>query len=121
MYNGQAIRKLITKAGLTNKEFQKLMFNGKSTDLYHVENTKSVTSKTLERMRDILKCSMDDFFTTPEWMTDENGNLKGHQEDSDTTSSSRKIESYMKDLIEEKNKRIEVLENYVKLLEKQIK
>ena len=123
MYNGQVLRELIAKAGLTNKQFQQLVFKGKSTDLYHVENAKSVTSTTLERMRDALKCSMDDFFTTPDWAESRTGKVVG----SNNVLSSVKINNtelesqYLKDLLKEKDKRIEVLENYVKLLEKQIK
>lgn len=69
MYNGQVLRKLIAEAGLTKKQFEEQVFQGKSTGLYHVETATSVTCNTLERMRDVLKCSMDDFFTTPEWAT----------------------------------------------------
>ncbi len=73
MYNGQVLRKLIAEAGLTKKQFEEQVFQGKSTGLYHVETATSVTCNTLERMRDVLKCSMDDSFTTPEWATKKTG------------------------------------------------
>ena len=55
MYNGQVLRKLIAEAGLTKKQFEEQVFQGKSTGLYHVETATSVTCNTLERMRDVLK------------------------------------------------------------------
>lgn len=119
MYNGQVLRKLIANAGLTNKEFQKLVFKGKSTDLYHVENAKSVTSTTLERMRDALKCSMDDFFTTPDWAKAGTGQIVGSNNVLSSVAiggSSTEVQ-YLKELLQEKDKRIVTLENYIKLLE----
>lgn len=122
MYNGQILRELIAKAGLTNKQFQQRVFKGKKTDLYHVENAKSVTSTTLERMRDVLRCSMDDFFTTPEWADTGTGHIVGSNNVlSNVKINNTEVETlYLKDLLKEKDKRIEVLENYVKLLEKQV-
>ena len=58
MFNGQILRQLIANAGLTKKEFEKQMFGSKSTDLYHLEKAKNLRSDTLERLRDVLKCSM---------------------------------------------------------------
>lgn len=119
MYNGQVLRKLIANAGLTNKQFQQLVFKGKSTDLYHVENAKSVTSTTLERMRDALKCSMDEFFTTPEWAKSGTVTVVGSNNVLSSVAiggSSTEVQ-YLKELIQEKDKRISTLENYIKLLE----
>lgn len=123
MYNGQVLRKLIAQAGLTKKQFEEQVFQGKSTGLYHVEMAKSVTCHTLERMRDVLKCSMDDFFTTPEWAVKKTGEVIG----SNNVLSSVKINDskmetqYLKELIQEKDKRISTLENYIKLLEEKDK
>ena len=117
MFNGSIIRQLIAKAGLTNKEFQKQMFGNKSTDIYHLENAKNLRSDTLERLRDVLKCSMDDFFTPPSWAstTLDNGVGNGLQQ---TKGGATSMETqYLRDLIEEKDKRINILESYIKLLE----
>lgn len=119
MYNGQVLRKLIAEAGLTKKQFEEQVFQGKSTGLYHVETATSVTCNTLERMRDVLKCSMDDFFTTPEWATKKTGEVIGSNNVlSNVRISNSKMETqYLKELIQEKDKRINTLENYIKLLE----
>lgn len=119
MFNGQILRKLIVDAGLTNKQFQKLMFGNKSTDLYHLENAKNLRSDTLERLRDVLKCSMDDFFTPPSWATADAGTVVGSNNVlSNVAIGSGTMEvQYLKELLEEKNKRITTLENYIKLLE----
>lgn len=119
MYNGQVLRKLITEAGLTKKQFEEQVFQGKSTGLYHVETATSVTCNTLERMRDVLKCSMDDFFTTPEWATKKTGEVIGSNNVlSNVRINNSKMETqYLKELIQEKDKRINTLENYIKLLE----
>lgn len=119
MFNGQILRKLIIDAGLTNKEFQKLMFGNKRTDLYHLENAKNLRSDTLERLRDVLKCSMDDFFTPPSWASPEKGAAVGSNNVlSNVAIGNSSLEAqYLKELLEEKNKRINVLENYIKLLE----
>lgn len=119
MYNGQVLRKLIAEAGLTKKQFEEQVFQGKSTGLYHVETATSVTCNTLERMRDVLKCSMDDFFTTPEWATKKTGEVIGSNNVlSNVKINNRKMETqYLKELIQEKDKRINTLENYIKLLE----
>lgn len=119
MYNGQVLRKLIAEAGLTKKQFEEQVFQGKSTGLYHVETATSVTCNTLERMRDVLKCSMDDFFTTPEWATKKTGEVIGSNNVlSNVKINNSKMETqYLKDLIQEKDKRINTLENYIKLLE----
>ena len=119
MYNGQVLRKLIVEAGLTKKQFEEQVFQGKSTGLYHVETATSVTCNTLERMRDVLKCSMDDFFTTPEWATKKTGEVIGSNNVlSNVKINNSKMETqYLKELIQEKDKRIKTLENYIKLLE----
>lgn len=119
MYNGQVLRKLIAEAGLTKKQFEEQVFQGKSTGLYHVETATSVTCNTLERMRDVLKCSMDDFFTTPEWATKKAGEVIGSNNVlSNVRINNSKMETqYLKELIQEKDKRINTLENYIKLLE----
>lgn len=119
MYNGQVLRKLIAEAGLTKKQFEEQVFQGKSTGLYHVETATSVTCNTLERMRDVLKCSMDDFFTTPEWATKMTGEVIGSNNVlSNVRINNSKMETqYLKELIQEKDKRINTLENYIKLLE----
>lgn len=119
MYNGQVLRKLIAEAGLTKKQFEEQVFQGKSTGLYHVETATSVTCNTLERMRDVLKCSMDDFFTTPEWATKKTGEVIGSKNVlSNVRINNSKMETqYLKELIQEKDKRINTLENYIKLLE----
>lgn len=119
MYNGQVLRKLIAEAGLTKKQFEEQVFQGKSTGLYHVETATSVTCNTLERMRDALKCSMDDFFTTPEWATKKTGEVIGSNNVlSNVRINNSKMETqYLKELIQEKDKRINTLENYIKLLE----
>jgi predicted transcriptional regulator len=119
MYNGQVLRKLIAEAGLTKKQFEEQVFQGKSTGLYHVETATSVTCNTLERMRDVLKCSMDDFFTTPEWATKKTGEVIGPNNVlSNVRINNSKMETqYLKELIQEKDKRINTLENYIKLLE----
>lgn len=119
MYNGQVLRKLIEEAGLTKKQFEEQVFQGKSTGLYHVETATSVTCNTLERMRDVLKCSMDDFFTTPEWATKKTGEVIGSNNVlSNVRINNSKMETqYLKELIQEKDKRINTLENYIKLLE----
>ena len=119
MYNGQVLRKLIAEAGLTKKQFEEQFFQGKSTGLYHVETATSVTCNTLERMRDVLKCSMDDFFTTPEWATKKTGEVIGSNNVlSNVRINNSKMETqYLKELIQEKDKRINTLENYIKLLE----
>lgn len=119
MYNGQVLRKLIAEAGLTKKQFEDQVFQGKSTGLYHVETATSVTCNTLERMRDVLKCSMDDFFTTPEWATKKTGEVIGSNNVlSNVRINNSKMETqYLKELIQEKDKRINTLENYIKLLE----
>lgn len=119
MYNGQILRKLIAEAGLTKKQFEEQVFQGKSTGLYHVETATSVTCNTLERMRDVLKCSMDDFFTTPEWATKKTGEVIGSNNVlSNVRINNSKMETqYLKELIQEKDKRINTLENYIKLLE----
>lgn len=119
MYNGQVLRKLIAEAGLTKKQFEEQVFQGKSTGLYHVETATSVTCNTLERMRDVLKCSMDDFFTTPEWATKKTGEVIGSNNVlSNVRINNNKMETqYLKELIQEKDKRINTLENYIKLLE----
>lgn len=119
MYNGQVLRKLIAEAGLTKKQFEEQVFQGKSTGLYHVETATSVTCNTLERMRDVLKCSMDDFFTTPEWATKKTGEVIGSNNVlSNVKINNSKLETqYLKELIQEKDKRINTLENYIKLLE----
>ena len=119
MYNGQVLRKLIAEAGLTKKQFEEQVFQGKSTGLYHVETATSVTCNTLERMRDVLKCSMDDFFTTPEWATKKTGEVIGSNNVlSNVKINNSKMETqYLKELIQEKDKRIKTLENYIKLLE----
>lgn len=119
MYNGRNIRKLIAKAGLTTKQFQELAFKGKKTDLHHVENAKSVTCITLESMRDALKCSMDEFFTTPDWASSGTGHVVGSNNVLSSVAigdSSTEVQ-YLKELIQEKDKRITTLENYIKLLE----
>lgn len=119
MYNGQVLRKLIAEAGLTKKQFEEQVFQGKSTGLYHVETATSVTCNTLERMRDVLKCSMDDFFTTPEWATKKTEEVIGSNNVlSNVRINNSKMETqYLKELIQEKDKRINTLENYIKLLE----
>lgn len=119
MYNGQVLRKLIAEAGLTKKQFEEQVFQGKSTGLYHVETATSVTCNTLERMRDVLKCSMDDFFTTPEWATKKTGEvISSNNVLSNVRINNSKMETqYLKELIQEKDKRINTLENYIKLLE----
>ena len=119
MDNGQVLRKLIAEAGLTKKQFEEQVFQGKSTGLYHVETATSVTCNTLERMRDVLKCSMDDFFTTPEWATKKTGEVIGSNNVlSNVRINNSKMETqYLKELIQEKDKRINTLENYIKLLE----
>ena len=119
MYIGQVLRKLIAEAGLTKKQFEEQVFQGKSTGLYHVETATSVTCNTLERMRDVLKCSMDDFFTTPEWATKKTGEVIGSNNVlSNVRINNSKMETqYLKELIQEKDKRINTLENYIKLLE----
>ena len=119
MYNGQVLRKVIAEAGLTKKQFEEQVFQGKSTGLYHVETATSVTCNTLERMRDVLKCSMDDFFTTPEWATKKTGEVIGSNNVlSNVRINNSKMETqYLKELIQEKDKRINTLENYIKLLE----
>ena len=119
MYNGQVLRKLIAEAGLTKKQFEEQVFQGKSTGLYHVETAPSVTCNTLERMRDVLKCSLDDFFTTPEWATKKTGEVIGSNNVlSNVRINNSKMETqYLKELIQEKDKRINTLENYIKLLE----
>ena len=119
MYNGQVLRKLIAEAGLTKKQFEEQVFQGKSTGLYHVETATSVTCNTLERMRYVLKCSMDDFFTTPEWATKKTGEVIGSNNVlSNVRINNSKMETqYLKELIQEKDKRINTLENYIKLLE----
>lgn len=112
MFNGSIIRQLIVNAGLTNKEFQKQMFGNKSTDIYHLENAKNLRSDTLERLRDVLKCSMDDFFTPPSWASTNSDGSLPHISGGTTMET-----QFLRELIEEKNKRINILENYIKLLE----
>lgn len=119
MYNGLALRGLIIKAGLTNREFQKRVFGSKKTDIFHVEHQKSVRSTTLERMRDVLKCSMDDFFTTPDWAVEKTGKVIGSNNvlSSVAIGESQVEVKHLKELLLEKDKRIETLENYINLLE----
>lgn len=119
MFNGQILRKLIADAGLTNKQFQQQMFGSKSTDLYHLEKSKNLRSDTLERLRDVLKCSMDDFFTPPSWAKGGTSPIVGSNNvlSSVAIGGSSSEVQYLKELLQEKDKRIEVLENYVKLLE----
>lgn len=114
MFNGSIIRQLIANAGLTNKEFQKQMFGNKSTDIYHLENAKNLRSDTLERLRDVLKCSMDDFFTPPSWASTNSADGLPHTSLCEGTTMETQ---FLRELIEEKNKRINILENYIKLLE----
>lgn len=119
MFNGQIVRKLIADAGLTTKEFQTRMFGSKRTDLYHLENSKNLRSDTLERLRDVLKCSMDDFFTPPSWAKTGTGTVVGSNNVLSNVAigeSSMEVQ-YLRELLDEKNKRISTLENYIKLLE----
>lgn len=119
MFNGQILRQLIADAGLTKKEFEKQMFGSKSTDLYHLEKAKNLRSDTLERLRDVLKCSMDDLFTAPSWASSGTGAVVGSNNVMSTVAiGTASLESqYLKELILEKDKRISTLENYIKLLE----
>ena len=119
MFNGQILRQLIANAGLTKKEFEKKMFGSKSTDLYHLEKAKNLRSDTLERLRDVLKCSMDDLFTAPSWASSGTGAVVGSNNVMSTVAiGNASLESqYLKELILEKDKRICTLENYIKLLE----
>lgn len=119
MFNGQILRKLIADAGLTNKQFQQQMFGKKTTDIYHLENSKNLRSDTLERLRDVLKCSMDDFFTPPSWAKDGTTSMVGSNNVLSSVAiggSSTEVQ-YLKELLEEKDKRISTLESYIKLLE----
>lgn len=111
-YNGMVIRQLIEEAGLTPREFSELTKSGgKEVDLHHVEKAKSVTCRTLERMRNALHCSMDRFFTQPEWDTNGTVTVIG----SNNVHSSVRINqatqeiSYLKDLLNEKDERIKLL------------
>ena len=119
MFNGQILRKLIADAGLTNKQFQKQMFGDKSTAIYHLENAKNLRSDTLERLRDVLRCSMDDFFTTPSWAKGGTPPVVGSNNVLSSVAigdSSTEVQ-YLKELLQEKDKRISTLESYIKLLE----
>lgn len=113
MFNGQILRQLIANAGLTKKEFEKQMFGSKSTDLYHLEKAKNLRSDTLERLRDVLKCSMDDLFTAPSWASSGTGAVVGSNNVMSTVAiGNASLESqYLKELILEKDKRICTLEN----------
>ena len=66
---------------------------------------------------------MDDFFTTPEWATKKTGEVIGSNNVlSNVRISNSKMETqYLKELIQEKDKRINTLENYIKLLESEDK
>ncbi len=119
MYNGKNIRELIARAGLTQKQFKELAFGGKKTDLHHVEMATSVTSNTLEKMRNALKCSMDDFFTVPDWATNGNSHVVGSNNVLSSVAiggTSTEVQ-YLKELLQEKDKRIATLENYIRLME----
>lgn len=119
MFNGQILRKLIADAGLTNKQFQQQMFGSKTTDIYHLERAKNLRSDTLERLRDVLKCSMDDFFTVPSWAKGGTSPIVGSNNVLSSVAigdSSTEVQ-YLKELLQEKDKRINTLENYIKLLE----
>ena len=119
MFNGKILRELIANAGLTKKEFEKQMFGSKSTDLYHLENAKNLRSDTLERLREVLKCSMDDLFTAPSWAaTGTNGSVGSNNILSNVAIGGATMEvQYLRDLIQEKDRRISTLEKYIKLLE----
>lgn len=119
MFNGQIIRKLMSDAGLTKKEFERRMFGSKSTDLNHLEKAKNLRSDTLERLREVLKCSMDDFFTAPSWAENGKGTVVGSNNVLSTVAIGNEMmeAQYLKELLLEKDKRISTLENYIKLLE----
>ena len=106
-------------AGLTKKEFEKRMFGSKSTDLNHLEKAKNLRSDTLERLREVLKCSMDDFSTAPSWVESGNGTIVGSNNVLSTVAIGNEVREtkYLKELLLEKDKRISTLENYIKLLE----
>lgn len=84
-----------------------------------MENAKNLRSDTLERLREVLKCSMDDLFTAPSWaMTGTNGSVGSNNILSNVAIGGTTMEvQYLRDLILEKDKRISTLESYIKLLE----
>lgn len=111
-YNGKIIRQLIEEAGLTAREFSELTkIDGKELDLHHVEVAKSVTCRTLERMRNALHCSMDRFFTQPDW--DKNGTVtvigSNNIHSNVRINQATQEISYLKDLLNEKDERIKLL------------
>lgn len=120
MYNGRIIRQLIAKAGLTDREFSAAMYKGKKADIHHLETSAGLTSTTLERMRDVLHCSMDDFFTKPDWAKEETGDVIGSNNELSSVNidSNAKEVAHLKELIAEKDRLIGTLSKYIKLLEK---
>lgn len=123
MYNGRIIKQLIKKAGLTDREFSEAMFKGKKNDLHHLVSATGLTSTTLERMRDILHCSMDDFFTKPDWAKSEGGDVIGSNNvlSSVNIDSNAKEVQHLKLLIAEKDRLIDTLTKYNKVLERSAK
>ena len=113
------LRGLIARAGLTNKEFKLRMYGSSASDLYHLERSKNLRSDTLERLREVLKCSMDDFFTPPSWAVSGTGTVVGSNNVLSNVAigdQSQEVQ-HLREIIEEKDKRISTLENYIKILE----
>lgn len=62
MFNGLKLKSLIDAVGLTQKEFCSKAGVSEQSLYGYFEANANPTSKALEKMANVLKCSIDDFF-----------------------------------------------------------
>lgn len=111
MYNGKVIRRLLKERGILQKELLEYLYpdlQKRNGSIVQIENG-NPTVKTLERIADFFKISMDIFFDRDEHYT--------HRGGVSTNEYQLRIESLEK-LIAEKDKRIDLLEQLNQLFKK---
>lgn len=111
MYNGKVIRRLLKERGILQKELLEYLYpdlQKRNGSIVQIENG-NPTVKTLERIADFFKVSMDIFFDRDEYYAHKGGtSINDHQ---------LRIESLEK-LMAEKDKRIDLLEQLNQLLKR---
>lgn len=116
MFNGQKIRELLEYTGITQKEFCKRIGITEQSLYGYYNPDANPTSKTLEKIANELKCSLDYLFDRES----ESSNINiGHQVKGNgnkvlgdiTLSECRKEIAHLKELLAEKERTIQILMN----------
>lgn len=122
MYNGLIIRQMLKERHLKNSDLLEYIGSPGAKSINQLTHG-NPTAERLERVADFFKCSMDIFFKRSIVINPFNGSINGNNNAVGNVNYSRVQELEAKiygleRLIEEKDKRIDTLEEMVNLLKK---